>query len=241
MVYIQIALAALIAGALDTVAGFGGGLLLIPILVLVVGSRDAVLLAAVIPLGWNIPRMIAMREWINWRATWLFGLGIFPGAILGGYFLNAIDPNILRMAIGAVLVLFGAYYVLRLYVDLPPPRGLKPAMFPVAGFVTGVIGSLLGAGHGPLQTGALIAASMPPREIAATNGAVGLLTAVSRIIGYGVTGELHQGLLLWGLVGVAGAWGGCLIGLDLARRSKDSTLELVIGIVLVIAGIRMLF
>ncbi|MEP7217826.1 MAG: hypothetical protein ABI876_02860 [Bacteroidota bacterium] len=39
---------------------------------------------------------------------------------------------------------------------------------------------------------------------------------------------------------MAGAWGGCLIGLDLARRSKDSTLELVIGIVLVIAGIRML-
>ena len=31
--YIEIAIAALIAGTLDTVAGFGGGLLLIPILV----------------------------------------------------------------------------------------------------------------------------------------------------------------------------------------------------------------
>ena len=47
--YLQIALAGLIAGTLDTVAGFGGSLLLLPVLVLIGGSKDAVLLAAIIP------------------------------------------------------------------------------------------------------------------------------------------------------------------------------------------------
>ncbi len=44
MVYLEIALAAMIAATLDTVIGFGGGLLLLPVLVMVVGSKDAVLL-----------------------------------------------------------------------------------------------------------------------------------------------------------------------------------------------------
>src|SRR2546421_12984934 len=119
MTYLVIALASLIAGTLDTVAGFGGALLLVPVLVLKIGSKDAVLLSALIPLGWNLTRLVMLRQFANWRTAGLFSLGIVPGAIIGAKLFDQIDPRLLSLAIGVPLILFGGYYVLRLYVDLP--------------------------------------------------------------------------------------------------------------------------
>ncbi|MBS1912341.1 MAG: sulfite exporter TauE/SafE family protein [Bacteroidetes bacterium] len=241
LLYAQIALAALIAGTLDTAAGLGGGLLLLPMLAMLTGSKDAVLLSALIPLGWNLPRLVLLREWVNWRVALLFAVGIVPGTYIGAWLLELLDAHVLSTAIGGLLILFGIYYILKLYVDLPEPRGMKRGWFPVVGLVSGVIGALLGAGHGPLQTGALIASSMSVREIAGTNGALGSIVALSRIAGYAVRGILDSSIFLPAAVGMVGAWGGAHLGVHLIRRSKDATLELVIAIVLVIAGAKMLY
>jgi uncharacterized membrane protein YfcA len=235
----EIILASLIAGVLDTVAGFGGALLLVPILVLVVGSRDAVLLSALIPLGWNIVRIAMLREWINWRVVLLFSIGIIPGVLFGGELLTTIDTEILRRAIGAVLILFGAYYVVRLYFDLPSVTGLKPWAYPIIGLITGVIGALLGAGHGPLQSWGLAAGGLSPREIIANNGAIGGITALARVGSYAAQGILHKGLWLPAALGFLAGAGGAVYGVRLSLRSRDTTLELVIGAALLLAGVRM--
>lgn len=239
LLFVQLLLAGLIAGTLDTAAGLGGGLLLLPILVAIAGGKDAVLLAALIPLGWNIPRLWLLRSWVDWRATALFGVGILPGAFLGASFLDSIDPAILRLAIGVMLIVFGGYYILRLYVDLPEPRGLKRWTFPAFGFVSGAVSGVLGAGNGPINALGLSAAGTPVREFVATNGSIGAFTAVARVIGYGINDLFHEDIWLPALIGFVGAWGGGLIGIRLSRRAKDSTLELLIGAVLLLAGIRM--
>jgi uncharacterized membrane protein YfcA len=240
MNYLVIALASLIAGTLDTVAGFGGTLLLLPVLVLKIGGRDAVLLSSLISLGWNITRVMVMPRSVNWRAVWLFTIGILPGALVGAYLFQGVDPSILNLAIALTVILFGAYYILRLYVELPALKGGKPATFPLFGLVSGIAASVLGAGNGPIQVWGMSAAAMTPREIAITGGALGAITGVARLFGYGVAGQLHAGLWIPGAVGLIMAIGGSLLGIRLSLRSKDTTLELVIGLVLVLAGIRML-
>ena len=240
MLYLEIALASLIAGALDTVAGFGGGLLLLPVLVLVAGSKDAVLLAALIPLGWNLPRVIMLRQWIDWKITGLFTLGIVPGTALGALLLDSVDPDLLRRGIGVLLLLFGIYYVLRLYFDLPGPRGAKRWVFPILGLVSGIIGGLLGAGHGPFQAGGLMSADVPVREATAINGALGGITALARIGSYGAAGLMHEGIWVPAIAGIIGAVAGAMLGIRLSRRAKDSTLELIVGVAIALAGFRML-
>lgn len=236
----EIFLAALIAGVLDTVAGFGGGLLLLPILVLVAGSKDAVLLSALIPLGWNIVRIWMLREWMNWRVVGLFALGIVPGALVSGQFLADIDAELLRRAIGIVLIFFGGYYVARLYLDIPSPRiTMKPWLYVPLGLVTGAIGGVLGAGHGPLQSWGLSAGGLSPREIIASNGAIGGVTALARVAGYGAAGLLHDGLWLPAAVGFVAGAAGAIYGVRLSLRARDTTLELVIGGALILAGVRM--
>jgi uncharacterized membrane protein YfcA len=241
MPYVEIALAALIAGTLDTVAGFGGGLLLIPILVLVVGSVDAVLLSAIIPLGWNAIRLAMLKEWIDWRRGGLVAIGTIPGSIIAAQFIGVVDPHLVRIGIGVLLLLFGGYHVVRLYVELPGIRPLGSAMLVAVGVVSGAIGGLFGAGNGPLQTLALSHTLDGARYVAATNGVLGATSALSRLIGYGISGALHQMLWIPGLIGLVAAAVGASIGIRLSQRTKDSTLELVMGIAIVLAGIKMMF
>jgi uncharacterized membrane protein YfcA len=241
MFHSLIFLGSLIAGALDTVVGFGGVLLLLPVLVLVVGSRDAVLLSALIPLGWNLTRTVMMPKLVNWRTGGLMALGIVPGSIIGAQFLDVVNPDLLRKLIGGVLILFGLYYVLRLYYDLPEPRALKSWTVPLFGLAAGAVSSLIGAGNGPIQAWGMAAAGLGAREMAVTGGALGAVNSAARLIGYGVDGQLHAGLWLPGLLGIVAAVLGSLLGIRLSTRAKDSTLELVIGVVIILAGLRMFF
>jgi uncharacterized membrane protein YfcA len=134
----------------------------------------------------------------------------------------------------------GGYYVLRLYIDIPGPKGIRDWVFPLVGVASGALSALLGAGNGPLQSWSLAAASFTPREIVASNGAIGGLTALSRLLGYALAGELHSGLWLAGTIGIVAAGIGAVLGIRISRRAKDSTLELVLGIAIVVTGVRML-
>ncbi len=241
MPFLEILIASLIAGLLDTVAGFGGALLLLPILIVMVGSKDAVLLTAIIPLGWNTVRIVLLHGWIARRAAVLFSIGILPGAWLGAHLLGVVDAAALRATIGYLLILFGIYYVVRLYVELPRMRSPGEWTYPIAGAVSAAIAALLGAGNGPVQTWAFAASSVGPREISATNGVLGAVTAIGRLASYGLNGMLHADIWLPGAVGLVGAVAGAAWGVRLSLRAKDSTLDMVLGVAILLAGVRMAF
>lgn len=238
---VQIAVAALIAGALDTIVGFGGGLLLLPVLVSAFGSTDAVILSAVVPLGWNLGRLPLLRSSIDLRATGLFALGILPGAFLGAYFLGSINPDHLRVAIGVLLVALGLFHVVRLYVDIPFPKVKRWLVFPLIGLLAGGISGLLGAGNGPLQSWSMAAAGIVPKVSVAVNGLLGLMTGGIRLVAYGITGLLNVFPWLAAGIGFSAAVLGAFAGIRLSRRTTDSTLKLLIGLVIIIGGIRMFF
>lgn len=231
--------AAVIAGLLDTVVGFGGNLLLLPILVSVTGSTEAVILSAIIPLGWNVGRLPMLRPYLKLKVIGLFTLGMVPGGVIGGLLLESIDAGVLQTAIGILLIGLGLYHIVRLYVDLPIPRMPDKWVFPLVGLFVGVLSGLLGAGNGPFQSWSMSAAGMMPREIIAVNGALGGLLCVVKIGAYGIAGLL--GKLNWtlALAGTGAGLLGAIIGVRVARKAPDSTLKLLIGAVIIIAGIRM--
>ena len=86
-----------------------------------------------------------------------------------------------------------------------------------------------------------MAADIPVREATAVNGALGGITALARVGSYGMAGLLHEDLWLPALAGIIGAAAGAVAGIRLSRRAKDSTLELIVGVAITLAGVRMLF
>jgi hypothetical protein len=236
---LQIFLAALLAGILDTVVGFGGGLLLLPVLVMIVGGTDAVVLSALVPIGWNAVRMPLLRDLIDWKAIGLFMIGILPGTFLGAWGLDLVDPEALRSWIGIFLLLLGGYHVLRLYVEVPYPKISKVIAYPFVGLLAGTLTALLGAGNGPLQSWTMTAAGAIPRAVVAVNGFLGIASGAIRMVAYGWEGLLKDVPWIAGLIGLGAAVIGAVIGIRLSRRAADSTLRLLVGIAIILAGLKL--
>ena len=134
-----VAALALLAGALTTVAGMGGGLLLIVALSALWDPRFALAVTGPALLLGNIHRFWLYRADLDRRAALRYLAGGVPGALVGGWALLAAPPALLR---GGMVVL-AAMALLR---SLGGGRfGLPQAALVPGGFATGfVIGVAIG-------------------------------------------------------------------------------------------------
>lgn len=73
--------AALAAGTLSAVTGFGGAAILLPLLVAAFGPREAVPILAVAQLIGNGSRVWFNRRELDWRVAGCFALGAAPAAV----------------------------------------------------------------------------------------------------------------------------------------------------------------
>ena len=238
---VQVIIASFIAGLLDTVIGFGGGLLILPILAIIFSEYDAVILSALIPLGWNAVRVVMLRRIIELQSLGYFLVGIVPGLVIGTFMLERIDADALRVGIGILLIVLGLYHTVRLYVELPFPKLSERILFPCIGLLGGFLSALFGAGNGPLQSWSMAATGVVPAVASAVNGVLGMVTGGVRLLLYWWKGILIDVPWVAGVVGVAAAAVGGVVGVRMSRGTVDSTIRLVIGLAIVAAGLRMVF
>ena len=132
---------ALCASVVASVAGTGGGVILLPVLVSVFGVREAVPLYAVILFSGNLSRVGMNWREIDFKVVGWFVLGAVPAAAVGSWlFTRMPDVGLLRI-LGAFLLGSVAWRYLR--------RATKPG-FPAHRFlglgvvfstISGVVGS----------------------------------------------------------------------------------------------------
>jgi len=95
----------------------GGGFLLVPLFIVVLGltmPRSAGTSLAVIA-ALSIPTLIvhASLGQIAWPVALAFGAGSIPASYLGAQFAQRIEGNRLKMAFGWLLIVFAVYFVIR--------------------------------------------------------------------------------------------------------------------------------
>src|SRR5678816_2325656 len=83
MDYLVVLVAGLFAGTLGGIVGTGSSLVLMPILVVMFGPRQAVPIMAVAAFIGNLGRVLAWRREIDWRAVAAYSVPAIPGALLG--------------------------------------------------------------------------------------------------------------------------------------------------------------
>jgi uncharacterized membrane protein YfcA len=102
--WLIIATVVVMAATVQGVVGFGGNLLAVPIVALVVPA--ALPGAMVLP---SLPMALAMavgeREHIDWRGNWFLLLGRIPGTALGVTVVAAVSSSVLAIVIGSVVLL----------------------------------------------------------------------------------------------------------------------------------------
>ena len=106
----------LIAGALASALGIGGGVIFVPYLVVIIGLEQAVAqgtsLAVIAPTAAVGTYTHVRYGRVDWRAAIPVAVGGIAGAVFGAKLALAADPLILRRLFAGLLILLAARLVL---------------------------------------------------------------------------------------------------------------------------------
>ncbi len=197
--------------SISGVAGFGGGVLVLPVLVWVYGPEVAVPVVAIFQFIGTATRVWLNREFVNWKVAGWFAAGSTPFAILGSFLFISADTGLL------VRVMGGGMIALVVLTQLPRQlyQGRQVRMtlwgFLPLGGVSGFLASVMGI-PGPFAPVFYIAYGLKPREYMATFSLGMFLIQVPKLAVYS-GGELLTPLtaglgLSLGVVAVGGAYFG---------------------------------
>lgn len=225
------------AGLLTTVGGVGGGVVLILVLSLLLGTSDALVVSAIALLGGNLHRVAMFRKSIDRRVAAAFVAGAGPGSLLGGFSLVLVSPTVVRAAMTALTFVAVARSVAKVRFRAPT------FALPPLGFGVGLATATAGGG-GLLAAPVLLSAGIRGATYLATASAASAVMHLLRLAGYAATGLVRGELVAQGaLLGVALLAGNVLgkrvreaLGEQKSGHIEVSTLVLCVGLSLVGVG-----
>ncbi|MFP3982788.1 MAG: sulfite exporter TauE/SafE family protein [Desulfurivibrionaceae bacterium] len=135
----------LLAGFTQGVSGFGAGLVAMPLLLLFMEAKVAVPFCMLNGLAITLMLSLQLRRSVQWHKVRPLFWGCLPGIALGALLLRGADNRLLEVLLG-ILVIAYCFYSLTF---TPRIRRLHPVWPVMAGFGTGIIGSLFSAGGPP--------------------------------------------------------------------------------------------
>jgi len=227
---------AVVAGMVASVAGFGIGSLLTPVLAFQVGTKLAVSLVALPHVVGTALRLWILRAHVDRRVLLNFGI---TSAVCGlvGAVLHAFATSILLSRVfGGLLVLAGVSSLIGLMERLHLPRWAAW----VAGGLSGIFGGLVG-NQGSIRSAALLGFHVPRDAFVATATAIALLVDMGRVPVYlGTQGPSILQHWPQVVIGIVGVTAGTLIGARLLRQIPETIFRRIVGLLVLAIGIYML-
>lgn len=234
----------ILAGGLAGLFGVGGGILIIPGLVLFIGmaqrSAHATSLAAIIPIAASGVAGYALEGSVDWAAGAWLAAGSAAGAVAGTRALQRLSQPALRRAFAGFLLL--SALALLLHVSEGSGRGdLRPALVVgllAAGVLAGGLAGLLGVGGGIVIVPVLVLLFSFPDAVAKGTSLFVIIPAAAAGTAYNVkkrTADLPTAAWV-GLGGVVAAFGASLASVRLDPRLSS----ILFAILLVAVAARML-
>jgi uncharacterized membrane protein YfcA len=239
MFEILVVLVSFLAGMTASVAGFGIGSLLIPLVSIRTGTKIAITLVSLPHFLGTALRFWLLKAKVNRKILIRFGLlsaiGGLTGALLHTFFVS----DILRIVFSVMLIVAGTIGVLQISERLRFGKIGAAA----AGFASGFFGGLVGE-QGGIRSVALLSFNVEKEAFIATATATGLIVDAVRMPAYFLTqsNQISEFLFLLVLTSIPVLFG-TLAGNVVLKRIPEaffkrtvSFLILVLGIFLLIVG-----
>ncbi len=255
-----------ISGFLGGLLGIGGGIVIVPALILLFGAFDllpdklATLAALATSLGCIVFTSLSAAyaqyksDKIEWSVARRWGPFLVLGSLFAGMVASSLPVAVLRGCIGAFLV-FVAIVMLTSWKPAPSrpfPGAIGSA---VAGWLGGLVSGIAGIGGGNVIVPSLIFFNVPVHRATATSSALGVPIASAGLLGYLLAAwqleapiQVPDASLLWGYL----YWPAFLaitlpaialapVGVKVAHRIDPLPLRRLFGGLLLLLAARMLY
>lgn len=209
--HLLVLVASILAGATASIAGFGIGSILTPLLALRLGTPVAVAAVAVPHVVATVFRAWRLRNSVDWPVFRRFGIWSAAGGLAGALLFSRLGGDALTRVLGALLVLTAISTLTGWATRVHVPRWAAWVLGILSGFFGGVVGN-----QGGLRAGALIGLGLTSAAFVATSTMTGVIVDVVRTPIYVV----RQGgavAAAWTLVSTSTA--GVLVGTLLGERA----------------------
>ena len=200
-------IAAFLAVVIGTVAGFGTSTILLPIALLFVDFKTALVLVAISHLSGSLGATVFFHHGLDKRLILLFGVPSIILTILGAYLVTYVPQNILQLILGLFLLIFSIYFLLKPDFKVLPSK--TNTIF--GGSLSGFLQGLLGIG-GPLRGAFLISYNMDKFKYIATLAAIAVIIDATRIPIYFFNGllepQFYYFIPVLAVIGIVGSYTG---------------------------------
>lgn len=234
-VYPALCAVALLASCVAAVVGTGGAIVLLPILVMVLGVRDAVPAYTLAQFIGNMTRVVLNARSIDLRAVGWFLLGALPLAVLGSVLFTRTDDRVLLGILGSFLL---AVVVWR-RIHLTPERGFPVQGLAPVGGIFALFSSLTGSG-GPIVAPFFLACGLIRHSFIGTEALASALMHVTKMSSYLALEAFPArsaavGVLLAPSM-IVGAW----LGRSIVARMSERAFVWAVELILVVMGVLLL-
>lgn len=231
-----IAVAATLAGAIASVAGFGIGSILTPLLALRVGTKLAVAAVSIPHLIATTLRFLRIREHVDKRVFLNFGITSAAGGLLGALLHARFSSTVLSYVLGTLLVFAGIMGI----TGLSRRMRFEGAAAWIAGALSGAFGGLVG-NQGGIRSAAMLGMRVSKDSFVATATAIALVVDVARMPVYAVI-QRKQVLGIWAvlLFAISGVVVGTLAGEGILKRIPEPLFRRVVSIIILALGVGLL-
>lgn len=228
------------AFAVRSAAGFGAVLIAMPMLALVLPISTAVSVTTALTAMTSVHQVSRGWHRVAWRQFAIMAFYSAIGIALGFYFFNMLDEHAMRRSLGVFLILYSVYAFATAKGSPVLPTRWRRALAAGTGIAGGFLGTLFGAGVGPIYVIYFNTLYMEKEIFRVTMSTVVLLGGVARIAGYARLG-LYEGSSVWliaiGLpLVVVGSW----VGDRVVRRLDPRMFSRLVGALVFLSGIALL-
>lgn len=219
----------------QSLLGFGGGLISIPLLSLFMPVQDVVSVMIIFQLsmGWLLFKTWHQTSWAHIRAM---VPAMLVGVVLGIAMLKTIPGDVMRLILAGYIIL----HLLRTHTAFDPLKlAIEKGGVHLSGFLGGMINAMIGGG-GPAFILYLKDKAAGSAEFRANVMAILFLSNIPRVIGSLGTGMLDKNLLILGALAYPGFMVALFLGQKLHDRIPQKIFFRAVELILVVSAVMLI-
>ena len=220
----------LAAGLLSGSVGFGGGMILLPVITYFYGVEVAVPVSTIAQMLSNLSRVVMGWKEIDWRAVGMFLLLAVPFTALGAFGFAKVPKGPMTIVLCSFLIVFA---VMKLMGKMRLPH--RPSTMVVGGGVTGLVNGLLGI-SGPLSSAVFLTLELAPVSYIASEATTAAVMHIVKAIVYGKLNLMSDSIFLSGCgIGCAMMLGNFIAMRFIRNVKKKLYQKVVAGIMIAVS------